>query len=104
MLIQVYGAKCIGIEAVVVTVEVDVTMGIGIHLCGLADVALTPYYQIDGENWLVKLGANVMFKTGNESFVMASPDVDLRVSWHVKGSARNRSLRCEWLRKNLSVH
>ena len=45
-----------------------------------AEVALTPYYQIDGENWLVKLGANVMFKTGNESFVMASPDVDLRVT------------------------
>lgn len=40
MLIQVNGAKCIGIEAVVVTVEVDVTMGIGIHLCGLADVAV----------------------------------------------------------------
>ena len=33
-------AKCIGIEAVPVTVEVDITSGIGVHLVGLADVAV----------------------------------------------------------------
>ena len=40
MLINILGAKCIGIEAVPVTVEVDITHGIGIHLVGLADVAV----------------------------------------------------------------
>lgn len=40
MLINIHGAKCIGIEAVPVTVEVDITRGIGIHLVGLADVAV----------------------------------------------------------------
>ena len=40
MLINIMAAKCIGIEAVPVTVEVDVTSGIGIHLVGLADVAV----------------------------------------------------------------
>lgn len=40
MLINILGAKCVGIEAVPVTVEVDITHGIGIHLVGLADVAV----------------------------------------------------------------
>ena len=40
MLINILGAKCIGIEAFPVTVEVDITPGIGIHLVGLADVAV----------------------------------------------------------------
>ena len=40
MLINILGAKCIGIEAVPVTVEVDITSGIGIHLVGLADAAV----------------------------------------------------------------
>ena len=40
MLIDILGAKCIGIEAVPVTVEVDITQGIGIHLVGLADAAV----------------------------------------------------------------
>ena len=40
MLINIMAAKCIGIEAVPVTVEVDITSGIGVHLVGLADVAV----------------------------------------------------------------
>lgn len=40
MIISILAAKCIGIEAVPVTVEVDITNGIGIHLVGLADVAV----------------------------------------------------------------
>ncbi len=40
MLINILAAKCIGIEAVPVTVEVDITPGIGIHLVGMADVAV----------------------------------------------------------------
>lgn len=40
MLVNVTGAKCVGIDAVPVTVEVDIVPGIGIHLVGLADTAV----------------------------------------------------------------
>jgi len=40
MHINIYGAKCIGIDATKVTVEVDINSGVGIHLVGLADVAV----------------------------------------------------------------
>ena len=40
MLINICGAKCIGIDAVPVTVEVDISNGIGVHLVGLADAAV----------------------------------------------------------------
>lgn len=40
MLVHIFGAKCIGIDAVKVTVEIDIDRGIGIHLVGLADVAV----------------------------------------------------------------
>ena len=40
MLVYVHGAKSIGIDAVEVSIEVDVTLGIGIHLVGLADAAV----------------------------------------------------------------
>ena len=40
MLVYVHSAKCVGVQAVPVTVEVEVSMGIGIHLVGLADAAV----------------------------------------------------------------
>ena len=40
MLINIIGAKCIGIDAVPVEVEVKIDRGIGIHLVGLADAAV----------------------------------------------------------------
>lgn len=40
MLTNVIGAKCVGIEAVKVTVEVEIMPGTGIHLVGLADTAV----------------------------------------------------------------
>ena len=39
MLVHIFGAKCIGIDAVKVTVEVDITMGIA-YIC--ADWATSP--------------------------------------------------------------
>ena len=77
MLIQVNGAKCIGIEAVVVTVEVDVTMGIGIHLCGLADVAVkeslirtvsaltSSGFRIPGKKIVINLAPADLHKSGS---------------------------------------
>lgn len=40
MLININAAKCIGIEAVPVVVEIDIARGIGLHLVGLADAAV----------------------------------------------------------------
>ena len=40
MIINIYSAKCIGIDAVPVTIEINITAGIGIHLVGLADIAV----------------------------------------------------------------
>ncbi|MBQ0077679.1 MAG: magnesium chelatase, partial [Bacteroidales bacterium] len=40
MLVHVYGAKTDGIDALKVTVEIDIIPGIGIHLVGLADAAV----------------------------------------------------------------
>lgn len=40
MLVHIYGAKCIGIDAMTVTVEIDIRSGIGIHLVGLGDTAV----------------------------------------------------------------
>ena len=40
MLININCAKCVGIDAVPVTVEVDIRNGVGIHLVGLADTAV----------------------------------------------------------------
>lgn len=44
-----------------------------------AEGTLSPYYKIEGENWNVKLGVNVMFATGEESRFMASPNISADV-------------------------
>lgn len=40
MLVNIHSAKCVGIEAVPVDIEVQIQLGIGIHLVGLADTAV----------------------------------------------------------------
>jgi hypothetical protein len=39
------------------------------------EAVLTPYYRIEGDSWKVKLGANVMFITGDSLKVFASPNL-----------------------------
>lgn len=77
MLINIQGAKCIGIEAVPVTVEVDITQGIGIHLVGLADVAVKESllrtitalqslgFHIPGKKIVINLAPADMHKNGS---------------------------------------
>ncbi len=77
MLIRVYGAKCVGIQAVKVTVEVSVDRGIGIHLVGLADVAVKESllrtttamqalgYHIPGKRMVINLAPADMHKNGS---------------------------------------
>jgi hypothetical protein len=39
------------------------------------EATITPYYRIDGETWHVKLGANLMFITGDSMKAFVSPDI-----------------------------
>ena len=76
MLINIMAAKCIGIEAVPVTVEVDITPGIGVHLVGLADVAVKESllrtitalqslgFHIPGKKIVINLAPADMHKNG----------------------------------------
>ena len=82
MLFKSYCATCIGIDAVTVTVEVDISTGIGLHLVGLPDsavresllrviTALTSYgFRIPGKRLVVNLAPADIRKEGS-SFDLA---------------------------------
>jgi len=77
MLVYTYGAKCIGIDAVKVTVETDIRNGIGIHLVGLADTAVKESllrtvnalqaldYRIPGKKIIINLAPADLHKKGS---------------------------------------
>ncbi len=77
MLIRIVGAKCIGIDAERVVVEVSVDKGIGIHLVGLADVAVKESllrtstalqalgYRIPGKRIVINLAPADVHKNGS---------------------------------------
>jgi len=76
MLIKIYSAKCIGIEALAVEVEVDITRGLGIHMVGLADAAVKESllrtvtalqaigFHIPGKKIIINLAPADMRKSG----------------------------------------
>lgn len=77
MLVNIHCAKCIGINAVPVTVEVNLTSGIGIHLVGLADAAVKESllrtitalqsmgFRIPGKKIVINLAPADMHKKGS---------------------------------------
>lgn len=77
MLINIHGAKCIGIDAVPVTIEVDINRGIGIHLVGLADAAVKESllrtvtalqslgFRVPGKKIVINLAPADMHKNGS---------------------------------------
>lgn len=77
MLTNIHCAKCVGINAVPVTVEVDLTSGIGIHLVGLADAAVKESllrtitalqsmgFRIPGKKIVINLAPADMHKNGS---------------------------------------
>lgn len=77
MLINIHCAKCIGIEAVPVTVEIDIRKGLGIHLVGLADAAVKESllrtitalqsmgFRIPGKKIVINLAPADMHKKGS---------------------------------------
>ena len=76
-MINISCAKCVGIKAVPVTVEVDITTGIGIHLVGLADIAVkesllrtitalqSMEFRIPGKKIVINLAPADMHKNGS---------------------------------------
>ena len=76
-MINIHGAKCIGIDAVPVTVEIDIASGLGIHLVGLADVAVKESllrtitalqsmgFRIPGKKIVINLAPADMHKKGS---------------------------------------
>ena len=77
MLNKCFCATCLGVEAVLVTVEIDLSVGIGIHLVGLPDsavresllrvvTALTSYgFRIPGRKLVVNLAPADIRKEGS---------------------------------------
>lgn len=77
MLVRMFSAKCVGIDAVRVTVEVSIEKGIGIHLVGLADVAVKESllrtvtalqalgYRIPGMRIVINLAPADLHKNGS---------------------------------------
>lgn len=45
-----------------------------------AEITLSPYYAIDGDSWNVKLGANVMFISGDDHKLFASPNIKASIT------------------------
>lgn len=77
MLINIHCAKCIGIDAVPVEIEIDIAAGIGIHLVGLADTAIKESllrtitalqsmgFKIPGKKIVINLAPADMHKSGS---------------------------------------
>lgn len=77
MLVHTTGAKCIGIDAVKIIVETQVSRGIGIHLVGLADTAVKESllrtvtalesvgFHIPGKKIVISLAPADMHKSGS---------------------------------------
>jgi magnesium chelatase family protein len=96
MLFCVHGAKCVGIEAVPVTVEVDMTLGIGIHLVGLADAAVkesllrtvtalgSKGFRIPGKKIVINLAPADLHKQGS--------GYDLPIALGIIAASEQRSL------------
>ena len=93
---DVFSARCVGIDASLVTVEVDVTQGIGIHLVGLADVAVKESllrtvtalqslgYRVPGKKIVINLAPADLHKKGSGydlpiaiGIIVASSQADL---------------------------
>ena len=77
MLVNIHGAKCVGIEAVSIRIEIEIQLGIGIHLVGLADAAVKESllrtvtalqargFHIPGKKIVINLAPADMHKQGS---------------------------------------
>lgn len=77
MIVNIHCAKCVGIEAIPVTIEIDITLGVGIHLVGLADAAVkesllrtvtalqSKGFHVPGKKIVINLAPADMHKQGS---------------------------------------
>ncbi len=96
MLINICCAKCVGIDAVEVNVEVDIATGIGIHLVGLADAAVKESllrtitalqslgFRIPGKKIVINLAPADMHKKGS--------GYDLPIALGIIAASRQREM------------
>ena len=96
MLVYIHGAKCIGINAVEVIIEVEVSGGIGLHLVGLADAAVKESllrtvtalqakgFHIPGKRIVINLAPADMHKQGS--------GYDLAIALGIIAASGQRSL------------
>ena len=96
MLINIHCAKCIGIEAVPVTVEVNIDNGLGVHLVGLADAAVKESllrtitalqsmgFKIPGKKIVINLAPADMHKKGS--------GYDVPIALGIIAASRQRNL------------
>ena len=60
--------------------NLPVSPGMGSYLFqNHAEIIVSPYYKVKGDNWNVKLGANLMVVTGEDDSFTASPNVEADV-------------------------
>lgn len=97
MLVNINAAKCIGIDALSVTVEVKIDSGIGIHLVGLADTAVKESllrtvtalqslgYHIPGRKIVINLAPADLQKSGS--------GYDLPIALGIIAASEQRNLR-----------
>ena len=97
MLVYIHGAKCMGIDAVPVTVEVNITLGVGIHLVGLADAAVKESllrtvtalqargFHIPGKKIVINLAPADLHKQGS--------GYDLPIALGIIAASAQRNLR-----------
>lgn len=103
MLINIHAAKCVGIEAVPVTVEIDVTAGLGVHLVGLADAAVkesllrtitalqSMKFRIPGKKIVINLAPADMHKKGS------GYDVPIALGIIASSGQRDLPLLCDYI-------
>ena len=109
MLINIHCAKCVGIEAVPVTVEVDIASGLGVHLVGLADAAVKESllrtitamqsmgFRIPGKKIVINLAPADMHKKGSGYDLPITPAGGLLPpAWRPGSSETARSRSAGW--------
>ena len=96
MLVNIHAAKCVGIRAIPVTIEVNITLGVGIHLVGLADAAVkesllrtvtalqSKGFRIPGKKIVINLAPADLHKQGS--------GYDLPIALGIIAASEQRSL------------
>ncbi len=70
------GNQLIGVEGKLNYFNYSLPDDANVDIDNYAELTLSPYYKIADDNWRLKLGANVMFTTGDDSHFFVSPNIN----------------------------